>query len=218
MNADYDGYHDTRFSYDENRSLLWKTLCDAYFNKIVPNNAAVLELGAGYCDFINNIQAKKKYAIDIWDGVKEFAEQNVHAVTGDLTNLDFIDDESIDFVFASNVFEHISQEHLSDCLEILFKKLKSDGTINILQPNYKYAYREYFDDYTHVSIYSDISLADFLKANDFHVIEVKPKFLPLSIKSRLPVSPTLIKLYLRFPFSPLGKQMLIRAQKRENGK
>ena len=58
----------------------------------------------------------------------------------------------------------------------------------MLQPNYRYAYREYFDDYTHVAVYSHISLADFLVANGWEVIEVQPRFLPLTVKSRLPVS------------------------------
>jgi hypothetical protein len=31
-----------------------------YFSKIIDLNANVLELGAGYCDFINNVKAKKK--------------------------------------------------------------------------------------------------------------------------------------------------------------
>jgi hypothetical protein len=50
-------------------------------------------------------------------------------------------------------------------LAALRRKLSPGGTLNILQPNYRYAYREYFDDNTHVAVYSHISLADFLAAN-----------------------------------------------------
>ncbi|HET6308242.1 MAG TPA: hypothetical protein VFG12_13720, partial [Rhodopila sp.] len=88
------------------------------------------------------------------------------------------------------------------------------GTINILQPNYRYAYREYFDDYTHVSIYSHISLADFLTANGYEVFHIVPRFLPLTVKSGMPVSPWLIAAYLAAPVKPFGKQMFIRARPR----
>ena len=85
--------------------------------------------------------------------------------------------------------------------------------MTILQPNYGY-HREYFDDYTHISVYSHIGVADFLAANGYEVIEVRPRFLPLTVKSRLPVSPLLIALYLKSPFKPMGKQMLLRARPR----
>ena len=92
------------------------------------------------------------------------------------------------------------------------EKLSANGTLTILQPNYAYAYREYFDDYTHISVWSHVSLADFLEANGFEVVEQYPKFLPLTIKSRLPVSPFLIRAYLQSPIKPMGKQMLFVAK------
>jgi len=90
-------------------------------------------------------------------------------------------------------------------------KLKPSGTLNILQPNYRFAYKEYFDDYTHVSIFSDRSLCDFLQTHGFRILQCCPRFLPLTIKSRLPVFPLLIRTYLRLPIKPMGKQMFIRA-------
>ena len=81
----------------------------------------------------------------------------------------------------------------------------------ILQPNFRYAFREYFDDFTHKTIYTDVGLADYLRAQGLEVTLVKPKFLPLSIKSRFPVSSLLIRAYLLSPFKYQGKQMLISA-------
>jgi hypothetical protein len=131
---------------------------------------------------------------------------------GSVTDLDGIADDSVDFAFASNLFEHIPQEALVAVLAQLRAKLTKRGTLTMIQPNYRYAYREYFDDYTHVAIYSHISMADLLVANGWEVLEVKPRFLPLTVKSRLPVSEWLIALYLRMPFKPMGKQMLLRAR------
>ena len=46
------------------------------------------------------------------------------------------------------------------------------------------------------------------------MIEVRPRFLPLTVKSRLPVWPFLIGAYLASPVKPLGKQMLLVARPR----
>ena len=133
-------------------------------------------------------------------------------VVGNVTDLAFLDDGSVDFAFASNLFEHITQSDLATVLAVLRTKLSHDGTLTILQPNYRYAYREYFDDYTHITVYSHISLCDFLGANGYDILEVSPRFMPLTVKSRMPVSPLLIRAYLASPIKVLGKQMLIRAK------
>jgi hypothetical protein len=138
----------------------------------------------------------------------------IEAVVGRVTDLGFLAAGTIDFAFASNLFEHLTQADFRVVLEGLRDKLSPRGTLTILQPNYRYAYREYFDDYTHTTVYSHVSLCDFLTANGYEVIEARPRFLPLTVKSRLPVSPLLIRVYLASPFKPWGKQMLVRAKPR----
>ena len=205
-------YHNIRLSFDHRRKILWRTLCESYFQKFIFQNDCVLELGAGYADFINNIRCKRRIAVDTWNGLTRYADSNVECIIANVTSLESIEDKSVDFVFASNLFEHLTQAEFKKSLMQIRSKLKENGTINILQPNFKYCYREYFDDYTHVSIYSDKSLVDFLEVNGFKVLECNPRFLPLTIKSSLPVFPVLIRLYLKIPFKPLGKQMFIRAK------
>ena len=80
------------------------------------------------------------------------------------------------------------------------------------KPNYKRAYKEYFVDYTHLTVYSDVSLCDFLEAHGRRVIECLPGFLPFSLKRGLTRAAWLIRLYLRLPWKPLAKQMFVRAQ------
>lgn len=205
-------YHETRFEYDARREILWKTLCDAYFGKLIGPDFHVLELGAGYAHFINNVRCARRSAIDQWDRLPELTAPGVEAHVGSVVNLDAFPDSSVDFVFASNLFEHLTQPEFAAVLAALRKKLKPHGTLNILQPNYRRAYREYFDDYTHVAVYSDISLCDFLRANGYRILVSYPGFLPFSLKSRFPVAPWLIRLYLRLPWKPMAKQMFIRAE------
>ncbi len=178
---------------------------------MISGTDCVLELGAGYGSFINQVVAKRRIAIDSWDGFINYLQPRIEGRICDVTDLSFLEPSSVNFVFASNLFEHISQKDFSSVLCQLKKALATNGTLNILQPNYYYSYREYFDDYTHRTVYTHTSISDFLEAHGYRVIECRPRFLPLTVKSRLPVSPVLIRLYLSFPWKPFGKQMFIRA-------
>jgi hypothetical protein len=204
------GYHHTRFTPDARREVLWGTLVRHYFQRLIPADGCTLELGAGYSDFINHVRSRKRIAIDTWKGLRDHAAPGVDTLIRTACDLSGIEPASVDFAFASNLAEHLTREEFSALLQQLRHKLKPGGTLNLLQPNYRFAYREYFDDYTHVAVYSDRSLCDFLAANGFRVLECRPRFLPLTTKSRLPVSAMLIRLYLLSPWKIMGKQMLVR--------
>ena len=75
------------------------------------------------------------------------------------------------------------------------------------------ALTRYFDDYTHVQVFSHVSLRDRLAAAGFRVVDVRPRFLPFSMKSRLPAAGFLVWWYLRSPLKPLAGQMLVVAER-----
>lgn len=206
------GYHDSRLKADGRRNILWRALWRHYFRRRIAPEDCVLDLGSGRGEFINSVQARRRIALDIWPQLSQNVAPGVEVHIGKTTELAWIEDGAVDFAFASNVFEHLPQEEFAATLNALRSKLSAKGTLNILQPNYRYAFREYFDDYTHIAVYSHISLVDFLRASNWEVVDVKPRFLPLTVKSRLPVSPLLIAAYLASPVKPMGKQMLICAR------
>ena len=203
------GYHVTRLAPDPRRRVLWQTLVAREFQKHIPPGGTVLDLGAGYGYFINAVTARRRFAVDLWPAMIEHLAPGVEGLVTDIAQLDAIADASLDYVFSSNCFEHVPREKLVACLAELRRKMKPGATLTLVQPNFKYSFREYFDDYTHVSIYTDKSLSDLLTVNGFQVIRCVPRFLPFTIRSRLPVKPFLIRLYLASPFKPLAKQMLI---------
>ncbi len=208
------GYHDSRLVHDPKRNIVWCALWRYYFRYRIGADDTVLDLGCGYGEFINNVTAKRRIALDLWPNFPKYMAPGVETVVAPVTDLSSLEDGCIDYAFASNLFEHISQADLATVLAELKRKLSKRGTLTMLQPNYRYASSEYFDDYTHISVWSHISLADFLTANGFEVSEIRPRFLPLTVKSRLPVWPPLIGLYLMSPIKPLGKQMLLNARPR----
>jgi ubiquinone/menaquinone biosynthesis C-methylase UbiE len=206
-----DIYHAARFTPDPRRRVLWQTLVACVFQKQIPPDGVVLELGAGYGDFINSVTARRRLAVDVWPGMLQHLEAGVEGLVTSITQLDGVADNSVDYVFSSNCFEHVSQTDLVNCLAQLRQKMKPGAMLTIVQPNFKYCAREYFDDYTHVSIYTDKGLSDLLAANGFKIVRCVPRFMPFTIKGSLPVHPLLIRLYLMSPFKPLAKQMLISA-------
>jgi len=206
------GYHQTRFEYDARREILWRSLFRFYFRRWIHEEDCVVELGAGYGHFINNVTARRRIAVDLWPEMVTFLQPGIEGHIGSVTDLSFLNNDSVDFVFASNLFEHISQDDLSRVLQQLACKLSTHGVLCLLQPNYRYAYREYFDDYTHITVYSHLTMCDLLRARGYEIVECRPRFTPLTVKSRFKVWPSLIWLYLKSPLKPLGKQMLIVAR------
>ena len=206
MNSEY---YQTRYSFSPERAKVWRAVCEYLQKYVNASQDSVLDLGCGYCDFINNIKAHQKFAIDIGSESQFYANQDVSFYSSSIVDLNMIEEESIGVVFASNLLEHLDDNEIAKAMAEIMRILQPKGKVIILQPNFKYSFREYFDDYTHKKIFTHVSLCDLLKSYKLKPIIVYPKFLPLTLKSRLPKSYRLTKLYLNSPIKPLAKQMLV---------
>ena len=201
-------YHKTRFKFDPGRVRVWRAITE-YLQPHVGDNKTVLDLGSGYGDFINLIAAKKKYALDIGPDVKDYIAKDVVFINKPSTSLGDIPSSSLDVVFSSNLMEHLDRAEIDQTMKGIKRAMKKEGTLILVGPNFRYAYKEYFDDYTHKTIFTHVSLADLMFEYGFHATKVVPRFLPLTLKSRLPKSYFLTKMYLNSPIKPMGKQMLL---------
>lgn len=208
----YTGYQRSRFAFDPRRARVWQAIV-GYLGHYLPRQGAVLDLGSGYCDFINAVRARERWAVDLHLDPHEYAAPGVRPLCTDVADLDAIPDASLDAVFASNLLEHLGDEKLIATLAEARRKLAPGGRFIAIQPNFAYSYRQYFDDFTHVKVFTHVSLADFLRAQGFDIERVTPRFLPFSMKARTPKWPWLVSLYLRLPWRPLARQMLVVARK-----
>jgi hypothetical protein len=195
--------------------MVWRVVAE-YLSGYVPPDAHVIELGAGYCDWINNVRAARKVAVDVWEGLPQFAAPDVHPILHDLSRgLPPLGDRLFDVALASNLLEHFEHDVISRLLAEVFDCLRANGRFIVIQPNFRYAYRRYFDDYTHHSILTDVSLSNWMRSRGFYIERVQSRFMPYSLRgSRLPVRPWLIRAYLRSPIKPFAGQMLVIGQKR----
>jgi len=204
-------YFAVRYTPDPSRRRVWKAIC-AYLMPEIPARGTVVELGAGYCDFINQVSAGKKHAVDIHREVQEFCNADVQFHCTAVERMRFRK-ESIDVFFASNLFEHLDDRKLDTTLGRIMMALKRGGRLILLQPNYRYSYKRYWDDFTHVKAFSHVSLADLLASKGFRVRRVEKRFLPFTFKSSIPKTYGLVRLYLALPWRPFAGQMLVIVEK-----
>ena len=129
------------------------------------------------------------------------------------TDLSFLPEDAFDVAFASNLVEHLTRPELILTLRSVRRILRPGGRLILMQPNFKYCSSTYPDDYTHIQIFTDASLLDFLEAYGFKVIRSVPRFMPVNVKStlrlNLPMLPLIVRTYLALPFKPLGGQHLM---------
>lgn len=206
------GYFATRLAHDANRTRVWRHLT-TYLQRWIGADARVLELGAGWCDFSNNVVAGSVVAMDLDATVAEVAGPGVTPVVGDCSDLSRFEDGSFDVVFASNLLEHLDRPLASRLLAESMRVLTPGGRLILMQPNFRLNPGRYFDDFTHVAIYTDASLADFLTAEGWTIVTVRARFLPLTLRSRGSGLSFLVPWYLRSPVKPLAGQMLVVASR-----
>ncbi|WP_293122270.1 methyltransferase domain-containing protein [Microcoleus sp. bin38.metabat.b11b12b14.051] len=196
---------------------LWKVLIDEFLQNYVPSKSAILDIGGGYCEFINHIRAGEKCLIDLNPDSKLFANTDVKVLNIDVLNLDnnTAFNKKFDRIFISNFFEHLrNKEELVEIISFCFDALKPSGSLLVIQPNFKYSYKEYYDFIDHQLPITHLSLQELLQTVGFKIDVMIPRFLPFSTKGR-PASPLLLKVYLKLPFlwRFLGGQMFVKASK-----
>jgi len=194
------------------KNEIWRVLCESYFQKYVKSTDTVVDIGAGYCEFINNIRCANKIAVDLNPDVSARANAGIRVINESCTQLSSIDSGSVDCVFMSNFLEHLpSKDLVLSTLRESRRILRAGGRIMILQPNIRFLPGEYWDYFDHHTPLTDRSLAEALGLAGFQVTVCIPRFLPYTTKSRLPQAPWLVGLYLRLPmfWRYVGKQAFL---------
>ena len=94
------------------------------------------------------------------------------------------DDNSFDVIFSKSFIEHLY--HPEKYLEEAYRVLKPNGLLLTLVPDWESQYKTYFDDFTHRTPFTKISLNDAYKMYGFNEIAVF-KFRQLPIVWRYPI-------------------------------
>ena len=216
--TDVEALYDHRFSEDERfkKDRLWQVLCRHFLQRYVRPQDSVLDLACGLGEFSRHIRAARRIAVDINPSARRFLPDTVEFHLGPANDLSFLSDGQVDVAFSSNFLEHLPDKATVDLvLREVRRVLRPGGRYIVIQPNVRYAYREYWDFYDHHTALSHLSCAEAFALAGFQVEEVIGRFLPFTTKTRVPSHPALLRVYLSL--RPLwrffGKQFLLVARK-----
>jgi SAM-dependent methyltransferase len=199
------------------RFKVWQVLIKSFFSKWIKKNSTVLDLGCGYGEFINNIDASKKYAMDLNPATRTRIARDVTFIEQDCSsNWLLPDNEKLDLVFTSNFFEHLPDKKcLSKTLCHAFKALKPGGRLIAMGPNIKYLTGLYWDFFDHHVILTEKSLSEALEIEGFEIETCIGRFLPYTMVGGFEYPLFFIRIYLIFPvlWFIKGRQFLVIAKK-----
>lgn len=214
--SDLEQIYRSRFAgKSEYRRRIWQVLV-VYFQRWIPQNATVLDLGCGYCEFINQVHAGVKYAMDLNPGVPSHADPGVNILQQDCSKPWTISPGSLDVVFTSNFFEHLpTKSHLEHTLIEAHRALKSGAYLIALGPNIKYLPGKYWDFFDHYLPLTELSLSEVLKKCGFGIDLCTDRFLPYTMSHGREYPIWTLRIYLVFPllWRFFGSQFLIVARK-----
>lgn len=156
---------------------LAKYLYDKYKMK---NKNNLLEIGCGRGEILKSFKnfGLEVEGVDLSTEAREF-NKDIKVQVLDMEN-DILpySSNSFDIIFSKSVLEHLSNP--DRYMKEAFRVLKPKGILLTLVPDWESNYKIYFDDYTHKTPFSKLSLEHILKINDFKEVNVyKFRQLPL---------------------------------------
>ncbi len=208
-----DAYEAVRLQPHSGRGDVWRAIAEHASRWFPSPCETVIDLGCGYGDFIAHVAAARRTGVDTRDCAAHLPEGIEFVQATAAAALESLPDASVDLVFASNLLEHLDWDDIGPLLGQVERVLRRGGRLMLLQPNFAHSPRAYFDDYTHRTIFTHESLAGWVRASGLEPVVVRPRYLPLTMKSRLPRSYRLTKLYLALGSPLIGGQMLVVAER-----
>ena len=123
----------------------------------------LLDIGSGNGSFVEICKENNIDAIGI-DGSKQ-------KINFENDKLDF-KDETFEVVTLISVIEHIQEP--SNILREVYRILKKKGVIVIVTPNFRYSYKNFYDDPTHLRPYTEKSIIKLMQLYGFKNLKTVP--------------------------------------------
>ena len=198
------------------REAVWKVLTSDCFQRYIAPNSAILDLGAGWGEFIRNISAERKLAMDMNPDTARFLNPQVRFLQQSCCEPWPVSANTLDLIFTSNFFEHLpDKDSLRRTLQEAHRCLKPGGRIICIGPNIRFLPGTYWDFWDHFLPLTDRSLVEGLRLCGFAIERVEPKFLPYSMSQGWTPPIACLRLYLRLPvlWHWFGKQFFVVARR-----
>jgi SAM-dependent methyltransferase len=215
--ADLDAIYKTRFrDQGEYRQKVWSILT-GYFSRWIPTDSVVLDLGCGYCEFINQVRCAAKFGMDLNPEARNRASADVQILEQDCSNPWSVPPASLTTVFTSNFLEHLpTKAHVEATLLHAYTALRQGGYLIAMGPNIKFVPGAYWDFFDHYVALTELSMKEILIKCGFEVDLALDRFLPYSMSQGRTYPLWMLRAYLAAPaaWPYLGKQFLMVARKK----
>jgi len=198
------------------RLAVWRVLIADYFQRYMQADDAVLDLGCGYGEFINQVASSKRFAMDLNPEAPKRLVPGVQCLLQDCSAKWPLENDSLNLVFTSNFFEHLpNKDALGRTLDEIHRCLKPSGRIVAMGPNIKYLNGAYWDFWDHHLPLTEDSLREGLTNRKFVIEECVPRFMPFRMDNGPQYPLLFLRVYLRLPLAwkIFGKQFLLVAGK-----
>lgn len=198
------------------KNAIWRVICGGFLQRFILPSDTVVDIACGYGEFLNNISAGRKIAVDLNADARKYLAADVEFHQYRATELGAIIEGGADVVFTSNFLEHLPDKHTLDLfLDQVMMALKPGGKYLILGPNLRYLPGQYWDFYDHHLGLTHLSLSEALQLKGFEIQLCIGRFLPFTTQGTLPTHPFLVWAYLKLPLAwrLFGKQFFIVARK-----
>ena len=202
------------------RRRVWRVLIERFFQQLVPETSALLDLGCGYGEFINEIKSGTKLGMDLNPNSKAHLRPEVRFFQQDCSNPWPLADGELDVIFTSNFLEHLpDRTALGRTLDEAGRCLRPEGRLIALGPNIKFTHGRYWDFLDHHLPLTEASLSEGLLARGFEIERCYARFLPYTMVGGPQYPSWVISAYLRLPFLwwLKGTQFLVVARKSMGG-
>ena len=215
--ADLQRIYESRFRRNaEYRRAVWRVLIGDFFARWLRPEHAVLDLGCGYGEFITQISARTRFAMDLNPDAPRRVGEGVQCFLQDCSVHWPLPNDTLDVVFTSNFFEHLPDKTaLGRTLDEVHRCLKPGGCLIALGPNIRHLPGAYWDFWDHYVPLSDRSLGEALENRGFTIETCHEKFLPYTMANGPQYPLLFLRAYLRLPimWRLVGKQFLVVARK-----
>jgi SAM-dependent methyltransferase len=218
MKSELQRIYHARFAGEEAyRRAVWGVLVSDFLAAYLRGAQSVLDLGCGYGEFINQVNVRERYAMDLNPDTPRHLEPGVRLLDQDCSSPWPLANNTLDLVFTSNFFEHLPDKaSLARTLGEVRRCLKPGGRLVALGPNIKFLPGRYWDFWDHSLPLTECSLAEGLTAAGFEVEARMARFLPYTMSQGPRYPLILLRLYLRLPllWKFFGRQFLVVGVKR----
>jgi SAM-dependent methyltransferase len=215
--AELERIYEARFQKNRAyRSEVWRALLDGFFQKYAGPEDAVLDLGCGYGEFINQVRCRRKFAMDLNPKTARCLDPSVTFCQQDCSARWQLEDNSLNVIFTSNFFEHLPEKMaLGKTLDEAKRCLAPGGRLIAMGPNIKYLPGTYWEFWDHHLPLTENAMAEALETRGLQIEAKIARFLPYTMVNQPQYPIAFLRLYLKLRVAwPLfGRQFLVIARK-----